>query len=160
SRGKVTFGYYRRRSDEITDIESCLVTDPLLFELRKKIKPLLNSVLFEESPADFFLQLVDGKVDLVITGEINEEAAKKLFIPPITRGKITKQFGSISVDLPSGSFLQPTLEGEKALVHAVSHALPGGKYADLFSGSGTFTGPLLSKGPVDAFESNLGSVKA
>jgi 23S rRNA (uracil1939-C5)-methyltransferase len=35
-----------------------------------------------------------------------------------------------------------------------------GKFADLFSGSGTFSGPMLARGSVDAYESGAAAVRA
>src|SRR5690606_16557545 len=50
---------------------------------------------------------------------------------------------------------------ERALSSAVMAALPAiGKLADFFSGCGTFSGPMLERGEVDAFESSPSAVRA
>ena len=79
----------------------------------------------------------------------------------IKKEPVHKTFGNLKVELPPAAFLQPTSEGEEALVTAVMNAIPAkGKFLDLFSGCGTFSGPLLERGSVDAFESGELAVKA
>ena len=74
---------------------------------------------------------------------------------------VRARFGNLDVALPPLAFLQPTISGERALVDAVMEVLPPtGKFADLFSGCGTFTGPMLERGPVDAYESVGPAIRA
>jgi 23S rRNA (uracil1939-C5)-methyltransferase len=74
---------------------------------------------------------------------------------------IVARFGPLAVALPPLAFLQPTKAGEAALVGAVMAALPErGIFADLFAGCGTFTGPMLARGPVDAYEAGDAPVRA
>lgn len=71
------------------------------------------------------------------------------------------KFGALDVALPALAFLQPTTAGEAALVDAVMELLPrAGKFADLFAGCGTFSGPMLERGPVDAYENASSAVRA
>ena len=76
------------------------------------------------------------------------------------------RFGRMIVPLSPGAFLQPSREGEAALTQAVLTFLGESGYedgtaiADLFSGCGTFTGPLLDRGPVHAVEIGDGPAKA
>lgn len=187
-RRSLTLGYYQRRSQRIHDIDSCLVADPRLLELRAAIKPLLLPLLPEAQPVDVFLQLSGGAVDVVLTGPIGpsgrpEEAIRPLaqkileipgvarvswriregavIEPWLHRGAVPAQFGILQVALPPDAFLQPTAEGESALVEAVMSELPeDGHFADLFSGCGTFSGPMLTNGSVDSFESDAAAVQA
>jgi 23S rRNA (uracil1939-C5)-methyltransferase len=174
TRGRVLMGYYRRRSDEITRIDTCQVLQPELLALREALKPFLARVLDEETPVDVFLQRVGDIVDLVLTGPLSRDPrgalAGLLESTPVARiswresGRehpdvllarepMTATFGKLQVALPPAAFLQPTEEGERALTGAVMAALPEkGRFADLFSGCGTFTGPMLERGPVDAYE--------
>jgi 23S rRNA (uracil1939-C5)-methyltransferase len=70
-------------------------------------------------------------------------------------------FAGIAVDLPPDAFLQPSAEGEAALVAAVTAYAKGAKsIADLYSGCGTFTFPLAKVGKVAAFESAKPAVAA
>jgi 23S rRNA (uracil1939-C5)-methyltransferase len=142
SSGKIKMGYYRRRSQEIIDIDSCLVIDPKILELKNKIKPQLSKYLKENVPTDFFIQVIGQNI----------EVTPNLFNRNST--PLIAEFGVLKVALPKEAFLQPTLAGEKALVAAVMKALPfEGKFADLFAGCGTFAGSMLSRGSVSAYES-------
>lgn len=80
-------------------------------------------------------------------------------------------FGTIPIMLPAGGFLQPSEEGEKALVSLVLAALPLKSraesekpenpdlmIADLFCGCGTFTFALTQRGRVHAIEGNKAAV--
>src|SRR5262249_6679087 len=140
----------------------------------------LKSLLIDGEPTDLFVQVVGDTVDLGITGPIGRNGkpdaavgktltklAEVANLARVTwresaRGKperlvarqlVTATFGTLKVRFPSFAFLQPTVEGEQALVSAVMEALPAkGPYADLFSGCGTFSGAMLERGPVDAYE--------
>ncbi len=186
-RGKIEMGYYGRRSQKAIAIESCLIADPKLWALRSPLKLFLARVLKEGGePIHLFLQLIQDQIEMVITGyplRIDSQFRNAFNELPIQRlswraeegeesrillekKRIFADFGPLKVELPLGSFLQPTLDGERALVKAVMSALPAAdpkieKVADLFSGCGTFTGPLLTKSAaVDAFENSSGAVKA
>ncbi len=201
-RNGVTLGYYKRRSQEVTAIESCLVADPRVWEVRNRLKPILPSLLLEGQTLDFFIQATGKDTDVLITGFVgpddvdrqgyegqpDESFRKKLQpiteLPAVrriswrldeqspmlllfTRGPVTAHFEKLDVYLPPAAFLQPTEAGQAALVRSVMSSLPGAgmnelglRSADLFAGCGTFSGSLLSRGPVDAYESNPPSVKA
>lgn len=142
-------------------------------------------------PTDVFLQLVGESADLTITGpvgrdgtpdlEVEQAVETLLALTPVARvswrpdeeaplstlgdkdpaKNLAATFGKLRVPLPPAAFLQPTEEGERALVSAVLLGLPeAGRFADFFSGCGTFTGPMLERGPVDAFEAAPAAVKA
>lgn len=186
---RAIMGYYRRRSKEITDIDSCLVIAPEIISMRDRLKPLLPEIMQDKRGIDVFIQFVGGTYDVVITGPIGPKAepdmrtreavadiARKAKIARvgwrlrdrddidtlIENTKPTATFGELRVGLPAAAFLQPTLAGEQALVDAVMALLPNkkGHYADLFSGCGTFSGPMLARGTVDAYESVDSAIKA
>ncbi len=187
-RDKVVMGYYRRRSKQIADVKSCLVGDPKLLSLRNAVQNYIGPVLRAYTPTDVFLQVVGDSADMLITGPIgrtgvpdsqvvqyleplleitslcriawreSEEAAIKIIA---SHQPVTATFGGLKVNLPPDAFLQPTVNGERALVDCVLAALPEkGKFADLFSGCGTFSGPMLARGSVDCFESSQEAVSA
>lgn len=179
---QIVLGYYRRRTQYVENISSCLIAEPAFFELRKSLIPLLKKVLSEGEMVDIFLQKVENGIDMVLTGNLPREAtpllkswckgtvikrvsckarnSEKLKVL-VSAGSLNATFGKVKVRLPPASFLQPTVEGEKALVDSVLSFLPDrGKFADLFSGCGTFTGALLEKGEVDAYESSVLAVSA
>ena len=184
----VVLGHVRRRGRRLADIESCLIVDPAIMEVRARLAALLAPILQEEKLATAFIQAVNGQFDLVITGPVGRhgrldppmrEAMAQLARSAscdriswratlgdapevvIEAKPLYACFGKLEVALPPRAFLQPTQEGERALVEAVLAGLPsGGKFADLFSGCGTFTGPILARGDVDAYESVGPAIRA
>lgn len=181
---QLLIGYYRRRSHIIANIDECRVLDPALPALQQKMKPHLGALLQDGKPADLFLQKAGSAIDLVITAPLADMAknapglaarealaalAEDCDIARISwrqdprqkaelilqRKPVIAQMGPLAVELPPGAFLQPSAAGEKALVDDVLAAMPAhGHFADLFAGCGTFSGPLLARGRVDAFESD------
>lgn len=184
----VTLGYYKRRSHQVTNITECLIADPAIMKLRTQLTTMLVPILQEGKPADVFVQKIGPIFDLVITGGVGRKGkpdmqvreglaallkdtkiariswrAKERDIPEVMVEKeaLIAQFGKLSVKMPPLAFMQPTKEGEKALVDAVMEVMPkSGKFADLFSGCGTFTGSMLERGSVDAYESVDPAVRA
>ncbi len=60
---------------------------------------------------------------------------------------VTVNLGGVQVQLPTGAFLQATVDGEEALVGAACEWLAGAaNVADLFSGLGTFAFALAKQG--------------
>ncbi len=185
---RVVFGHFRRRARQVNDIATCLIVEPAIMEHRARLAPLLAPILQECSVASFFIQSVNRQFDILITGPVGKkgrpdapmrEAIARLAEKSksdriswreserdeaeviVTRNPIRTRFGSLDILLPPFAFLQPTQAGERALVEAVLELLPqSGKFADLFAGCGTFTGPMLERGPVDAYESFGPAIRA
>jgi len=184
----VTLGYFRRRSHHVAAITSCLIADPAIMDLRAKLATLLVPILREGKTADVFIQTVSGQSEVVITGLIGKKTAPDLQVyeavaqlahqadidriswrarerdvPEVMLeiNPLRATFGMLDVTLPPLAFLQPTKAGEDALVDAVMALLPkAGKFADLFSGCGTFSGSMLERGPVDAYDSVESAIRA
>lgn len=184
----LTLGYFRRRSHQITDVAACMVADPAVMTLRGKLSAALVPLLQDGKTADIFIQVLNGQLDVVITGPIGKKGRPDLDVYEsaariveslvlnrlswrarehdepevlIERAPFVARFGVLSVPLPPLAFLQPTQAGEDALVASVMEMLPKrGTFADLFSGCGTFAGAMLARGTVDAFESIGPAVRA
>jgi len=184
----VILGHTRRRAHHVTDIASCLVADPALMDLRRRLTTLLVPILQEGKPAAAFIQAVDGQFEIVITGPVGKtgkpDVQTRKAIAQLARetnvnrvswranqddaaeiiseiSPLRAHFGDLDIILPPLAFLQPTQAGEAALVESVMALLPRtGKFADLFSGCGTFTGPMLERGAVHAYESVGSAVQA
>jgi 23S rRNA (uracil1939-C5)-methyltransferase len=82
-----------------------------------------------------------------------------LLRPPVTA------LSGISVRPPPGVFLQATAEGERAIVEAVLHGMPGKitsktRVAELYAGCGTLTFALAGVVRVAAFEGDTATVGA
>ncbi len=184
----VILGNYRRRAHQVTDIATCLVADPVVMAVRGRLAAGLGPILQEGKPVLAFIQAVAGQVDIVITGPVGRSGkpdpevraglaalardaeasriswragAEDMAEAIVELAPVRARFGGLDVVLPPLAFLQPTLAGEAALGAAVMDLLPRtGKLADLFSGCGTFTGPMLERGAVDAYEDVGSAVRA
>lgn len=185
---RAELGFFRRRTHHVADISTCLVAEPAIMELRNELARRLGPILQEGKPVDVFIQTVDGRHEVVITGPVGqkgrpdlavyEAAAELAHAAKIARiawrprehaeaevllevTPLLAKFGALTVALPPLVFLQPTKAGEEALVAAVTVALPKkGRFADLFSGCGTFSGAMLAQGTVDAYEIAATAVNA
>jgi 23S rRNA (uracil1939-C5)-methyltransferase len=184
----VMLGHYRRRAHQVADIATCLVADPVVMDMRGRLARLLAPILQDGKPAAAFIQVVDGQIDIALTGPVGKtgkpDAPTRKLIAEFAQGAEVNRvswradpddaaeiivefgpprarFGDLDIILPPLAFLQPTQAGEDALVGAVMELLPRtGKFADLFSGCGTFSGPMLQRGPVDAYESVGPAIRA
>lgn len=183
----ITLGFNAARSSDIIDLQVCLLLTPALEAVRVKLKPYLNSLLPEGKVSDVALQVIDGAIELILTGDFGDLPFQKMGVisemghtlglarigwrpkpfaaaePLLELAPTKKTFGKIQVDIPPGTFLQPSGEGEAALVAAVlagCKGLKNKKIADLFSGCGTFSGHLLAHGSVYAAESDVPAIAA
>ncbi len=175
-------GYRRQRSHEIIDVSECMVLSPALAKFAIEIRPYLLRLLTDSRPADIFVQEAAGLIDVLVTGPVGKnrklELAEREIIAEmvhdldlarfswrakdrddpeiiVERCPFIKTSGKLAVKLPPGAFLQPSAVGEGALVSSVMAALSTKDKlvsADLFAGCGTFTGHLLEKGQVTAYE--------
>jgi 23S rRNA (uracil1939-C5)-methyltransferase len=178
-------GYHAPRSHKITSINTCLILEPELDNIIQKLRPYLLQLAPSKTPLDITIQN-SGGIDVMLTGEWgnfnlaqNEALAammNDLSISRIARRKnettapeillaraaIIKTFGALKVNLPPAAFLQASAEGEAALTTIVKHHAQGSKHiADLFCGSGTFTGHLLDLGAtVHAVDSDTAAINA
>jgi 23S rRNA (uracil1939-C5)-methyltransferase len=180
-------GFNEARSSRIVNLSTCLLLTPSLDVMRSRLEPFLHRLLPEGKITDIMLQDIDGAIELILTGDYGKLSLQKMsvisemgstlglarigwrassFSPSealLQLQPIRKQFGNLTIDIPSGAFLQPSREGEAALVNAVMQGCAGLKskrIADLFSGCGTFAGHLLAHGTVYAAESEPAAVAA
>ncbi len=142
----------------------------------ERLKPYLFSFLNNNSEVYIFIQDIEGQIELVFTGELPKDRKEsdllkllaelckscnitrighrtKELLPIetlISLQTIQKKFGNVTVTVPIGNFLQPSTEGEMALMNIIRSYLPNKKFTamDLFSGIGTFTSLLLEKNAV------------
>ncbi len=186
----VTLGFHQSKSHDVQPIEKCLLLTPSLNGLVENIKPYLARFLKEQTPTDIMIQDIDNAIEMIIVGPLSRsgeadtnqrkiiaEMCETLNIarvgwqkkeyapiePVISITPVSKKYGDMIVDISMGSFLQPSSEGEAALVSLVVDAMPKikkMKIADLFSGCGTFTGPALKFGHVHAVEENAAATEA
>ncbi len=182
--GVLGLGFHRARSHDVTDIPGCLILTPRLEALKESLRPHLAGLLKEGDSCAVFMQDADGALDVLLTGprrkpsgavlkelaqacglarlswRADEDAAPEVMVE---RAPVTKRSFGLKVELPPGAFLQPSAEGEAVLVAAVMAPFRASnvkRSADLFAGCGTFTGPLMDLGRVQAVESDPAAIAA
>ncbi|WP_066553787.1 class I SAM-dependent RNA methyltransferase [Croceicoccus bisphenolivorans] len=170
----VRIGFREGRSHALVDLAECPVLAPELFALVEPLRGMLRSFARKKLSADIHLTLADQGVDCNVKGFMPEGLAEtesliafaqKLGVARLTLDDgygpethwepepVTVMLGGVPVSLPPGSFLQPTREGEAALIADAREWLAGAKtVADLFSGLGTFAFALSDGAKVLAAE--------
>jgi 23S rRNA (uracil1939-C5)-methyltransferase len=189
--GTVTLGFNGFRSHDLVDIGSCMLLTPRINAVIPSLRESLADIIPEGESVDVFLQNVGEQVDCVLTGDVIAGGKKDLSSKQIAllarmadliglarislrKGErdipetqidlmpIRAQFGALTVDIPPSAFLQPSAEGEAALVAAVMNGIGKGskkrKIADLFCGCGTFTGPLAAASQVHALDGDRAAI--
>jgi 23S rRNA (uracil1939-C5)-methyltransferase len=184
-RDRVLLGFAERGSHRIVDLADCRILHPDLVALIPLLRIALRTLLNDRETADIALTRTGTGVDFtlirvrpltLIDRETLAGLAVKLDFARITwRATIRKpaepvavartpliRLGVYSVSPPSGSFLQPSVEGEAALTSLVLDALQGvdGPVADLFSGVGTFALPMVANNAVTAFDADADAIAA
>lgn len=177
----VVFGFNRRRSATLVDIDNCLVLAPGLQTALPHLRALAEAAPARWRLFDLHVTLCDNGVDAVFVGGdaaddltgsemmALTEAARANGVARLTveRAPIAAfeqpavRFGGVSVAPPPGGFLQASREGEAALTDfVVKHAEGARRIADLFSGCGTFSLPLAKDAAVSAFDSDAPAIAA
>ncbi len=164
--GRVILGFNAHHSDRVIDLHECHVVLPQIFALLPGLRLLMDVMLDDVRQADISVTHLDTGLDVLITGEItlnlikHEALAEFVAAHPVARislraherdeAEILLQprpaeitLSHVKLTPSAGSFLQPSAEGEAALVAAVQAGVGNARrIADLFSGLGTFTFPL------------------
>ena len=175
----LVLGFNERASHRLVEIDHCLLLAPQLLNLLPGLRALLTACLPSGDAGDLMMTLTDSGIDLVIRSDhrLDLFAREQLasFAETHDLAKLTWQsepvahrrpaqihMGGVAVDLPPGGFLQPSREGEAALVKLVLEAMPAkGAIADLYAGSGAFSFPLAAAGhAVHAVEGEPQSIAA
>lgn len=172
------FGFNRHLSSEIVPIEECPILRPEIVAAFGTLRALAGLVCATPSPfhlavtstasgldvaasgggrlgdaqrraaADFAIRA--GLARLTVDGEIVIESKK----PMVT-------FGTVSVAVPPGVFLQATQAAEQAMAGLVAaHLAKARRVADLFSGCGSFALRLAERSEVHAVENDAAALAA
>lgn len=182
--GRVLVGFHEQLSHRVVDLEECHVLRPALFGMVEPLRALMRAVLPPKGSAELHLLAAENGIDLLIATQSEPGLAAREALADFALGQDLARLswrsgneevelvaqrrhplvtlGGVAVEPPPGGFLQATAEGEAALTRAVLDFLPqeGGRYADLYSGFGSFTFPLAAKGSVLAVEGDAAAVAA
>lgn len=173
-RGKsALLGFREGGGHRIIDMRECHILVPELFALVAPLR-LLIARYGGKGPVDIALTLADQGVDCALKGFEAEGLAATEAIMDFARDHglarlsldqgygaetvwepqpVTITLGSVPVGLPNGAFLQPTRDGEEALISDARNWLTSSAtVADLFSGLGTFAFALSGQSKVLAVE--------
>ncbi len=172
-RGNVVLGFHERESHALVDLSTCFLLRPSLLALFEPLRALGDALLAPGDVARLDLCETDGGIDLLWRGAAPPDLAgrealsafaetqdlARLSWAPIGRGESDPEpivirrapqvvFSGVTVTPPPGGFLQPSRDGEAALVDEVTRLLADveGPLADLYAGCGTFSFALAARG--------------
>ncbi len=174
----ILLGFAQRASHTLIDVEACPVLAPALVALLPPLRAVLIQALPGGAKGDAVATLTETGIDLVIDtdGQPSRKAREVLAgfaaaqdlarlswrtnkgVEPIAHRRMPiVRPGGVSVELPPGGFLQPSIEGETTLARLVLEAVnefakPRDRIADLYAGSGSFSLPLAKTHRVHAIE--------
>ncbi len=168
--GNFILGFRRAMSNFTIDIDTCPLIVDELNALIAPTKELLHKITLPGSTGFVNITAVENgfdfvwsphrkiPIDLSIIDPCTEFAQQHRIVQMTRAGKeiIFKSndavinFNGVKIAMPPSAFLQPSIEGEHALVNlavdAIDEYAPNAtRFADLFSGLGTFTIPLAQR---------------
>jgi 23S rRNA (uracil1939-C5)-methyltransferase len=179
-------GFNRRESRLVLNVSECPVVRPEIAALLGPLRALCHALPMLGDGADVQATLLDTGLDLLIVPDRPAEpdlAARERLAafadaqdlcrlswqtgeeaePIVIRRTPAIRFAGVSVQPPAAAFLQPSVEGERAVVDAVLAAVRNGRparIADLYAGCGALTFPLVAVAPVEALEGDAAMVAA
>ncbi len=181
---RVQLGFHGARSRDLVDLQTCLLLTPALLALLAPLRALLADGLPDGATAELALAETDTGLDLLIAAAAEPDLAAREALAafaeaqdlarlswqsgrgapePLAQRRLPLlTLGAAQVTPPPGGFLQPSREGEAALVALVRAALPAGalRVADLYAGIGTFAFALADPARVLAYEGEARAVAA
>ena len=179
-------GFNRRESRLVLNIAECPVVRPEIAALLGPLRALCHSLPTLGGSADIQMTLLEPGIDLLLVPERPADpdlAARESLaafadaadlcriswqngqeVEPIAaRRTPVVRFAGVPVQPPASAFLQPSAEGERAIVNAVLDAFAETKpasIADLYAGCGALSFPLATVAPVQAAEGDERMVAA
>jgi len=186
-RDGVDLGFHGRESHVLEHITTCHVLRPRLVGLLPGLSDALRHLLKPGESASVTLLDADNGPDVLVRSHTppgldarqalatlaeRADLARVTWLslaqdpeavdpePVSIRRPPFVHFGAVAVEPEAGSFLQPTAEGQAALIETVTAWLKdaGGPLADFYAGCGTFTFPLARYRPVHAVEGERAAI--
>lgn len=181
--GRAVLGFKARKSWRLVEVTACPVADPRLVAAFPALTRLAGAFLEhpKSAPTLHVTATLTG-LDVDVTGVerrsggLSGDARMRAIAAAAEAGlarlslagevlMMERQpkvaFGSATVPLPPGGFLQAVPEAEAAMVTRAVEAVKGAKkIADLFCGAGTFTFPLATVAPVLAADGSAAGIAA
>jgi 23S rRNA (uracil1939-C5)-methyltransferase len=179
---RVLAGYHERASTRTVDVGTCVIARPSLNALIEPLRQTLAEALPDGAAADAVANETDTGLDVLIRPhkrlDLPLEGRQALVAlaeradlarlswgdrahaePVVIRRRPLIALGDVTVEPPSGAFLQATRRGEQAMRAAVADWLGEPAHlADLFAGVGSLS--LGRSGRLSLFESDRASVDA
>lgn len=169
AKGQVV-GLNRYHSHDVVEVTECPVTVAEITGRFDDLRLVAGALAGRNTMLHLMVTLAGNGLDIAITGaKALEEAERQRLVRLcldkqfariavdgeiiVEREKPQLDFGGVTVEIPSGGFLQATAEAENILQKLVLEGLGKTKQAlDLFAGAGTFTFPMARKMNVHAVE--------
>lgn len=166
----VMLGYYTRATHNIVAITECPLVVPEIEEALPALARAVAPGLSRRSRASLLVTSTENGLDVAVTGgkpldgalrgELGREAEASGFARITWDGEIIAErlppeisLSGLRVMLPPGGFLQPTRQGEAALVDLVRSGVGKTKrIVDLYAGSGTFAAAFACTSSVHVVE--------
>jgi len=165
-------GYYARGTHTIIPISQCPLVVPEIEGSLPALLHLVENGLSRTARASIAVTSTETGLDVAVTGgkpveegkfrsDLAQRAASGDFARLVWSDELISErrapivdLSGLKIALPPGAFLQPTRDGEAALVRLVKEAVGDARrVVDLFSGCGTFAAALAPGSAVHAVES-------
>ena len=171
-------GYYARGSHDIIPVSECPLVLPEIEKAIPSLGEIVSPGLSRSARASVLVTSTLNGLDVAVTGgksldgPMRVELGSRAAVADIARlswdGEIVAERRSPQLDLsglrvalPIGGFLQPTADGETALIRLVREGVGGARrVADLFAGCGTFAAALAGVSAVHAVEGEAKALAA
>jgi 23S rRNA (uracil1939-C5)-methyltransferase len=184
--GEISLGLHKARGVDVVDMQECALLLPAIPQLLPHLRILLRSLQAFRNSGSVIINWLDHGPDIVLrmdaaftqpdrakiiafsrTHDVlrmsiatGTEAAEPVIIlaPPVI------SLAGIPVEPPPGGFLQPSAEGQAAIIAAVLGGLPKlnakSRIVELFAGSGTLSFALAQHARVEGYEGDAEAVAA
>jgi 23S rRNA (uracil1939-C5)-methyltransferase len=186
SDGGVALGLHRARAVQVVDMRECVLLDARIMQLLPPLRVLLRGLDGLRAGAAVLINLLDTGADVLLRldGAVSQADRRKLIAfaqannvqrISVARGDEPAEpvailappvltLSGIAVQPPPGAFLQPSRDGEAAIVSAMLAGLPKlaakARVVELYAGIGTLTFALARHCRVEAYEGAEDAVAA